>query len=245
MSTQLHKTFLLPDGSPVSFHAIESIGGKGAKRDGYYRFNPTSLSTGEISSLQNDLRTYEQRLLDYSPGYLHVAVDGEEVAIFSPQGTACEPFKVPTTASCIEIVGEDYGGELLLAVFPLTHLDPCRRLEAHNMSVGCGKGLLISLVISSLDEESVESTYWSVMLECAPGSAAAGGLLAFRESPIIFVDGLDQLEVPQPVRTLPQPNTNALIRIVVVGLGSSGSNTIDKMIEAGVQDVTFAALNTG
>jgi cell division protein FtsZ len=37
-------------------------------------------------------------------------------------------------------------------------------------------------------------------------------------------------------------NVQAVIR--VIGVGGGGSNAIDRMIEDGVQDVTFVAINT-
>ena len=243
---QLDKSTLPNGNSPVNFHFIEPVSESDQAGGGRGRFNPEPVRVEDISSLVGELSVYEQRLAVYQFGYLRVSVDCEEVAIFSPHLAECEPLKVPNTASFVEVIGEDYDGVLSLAVFRLTHLDPCRRLDAHRMSVPCGEGQLLSLVISSVDEEDDDDlACWLVRLECSFVTPQTSSAILCREPSVHILDAFDELEeTVQPGRALLQPRSNPLAKIVVVGIGSSGSNTVDKMIEAGIQGVTFATLNT-
>jgi cell division protein FtsZ len=213
------------------------------------RFNPDLLRPQEVSKLVDTQARYESRRSLYEFGYLRLIVDGEEAAIFSPKDTTCEPFSVSTTTSFIEVQGEDHDGELLLAVFPLTHLDPCQRLDNYRASMPCGQGQFITLLLSSLPETGDEHTHWAVGLECAFASVpSTDNTHAARVSEGFAVTITDECipasHLLRPETSLPQPNGNPLVRIVVMGIGSSGSNTIDKLIESGVRDVTFAAINT-
>lgn len=243
MSTQLDKRFIPSIEPAVNFQCIESADEAGRLSGGCNRFHPEPLRPEEVSILIDDLQDYTLRLDAYEFRYLRVSVDGEEIAIFSPHSTACEPFKVPTTASFLEVNGEDDDGEILLAAFSLTHLDPCRHIEPQRMSVSCGEGQVISIVVSSLLYDGEQLPSWVIKLECAFSNSKVPATLA---PLVVVVDGLDTLDVSYtPLwKPLLQPKANPLVRIVVVGLGSSGSNAVDKMIEAGMQGVTFATLNT-
>jgi cell division protein FtsZ len=242
MSTQFYKA-LNDTEAPLSLQLVDIADESGKAADN--RFGAAPPRAEDVSDLVDELDAYEHRLSAYQLGYLRLSVDGEEVAVFSPRDTACEPFKVPTTASFIEVTGEDYDYELLLAVFPLTHLDPSRR-QTHHLSAPCGRGHTISLELSPLAEEGEGITsFWVIHVECRPSETDREEAPAYNEQAIIVVGSTDQiLAFPRPEVPLPQPNTNPLVRIIVLGIGSSGGNTVDKMIEEGVRGVTFAVLNT-
>src|SRR6266404_837976 len=87
---------------------------------GNERLSPIPLDAKELSLLREQLQAESLRLENFSPHYIRVNVDGQEVAYFSPQATACEPFMIPLSASFIEILGEDEAGDLLLAFVTLT-----------------------------------------------------------------------------------------------------------------------------
>lgn len=243
MSTQFYEA-IIDTNAPLSLQLVEV--GDGPGEAGGRRFGAAPPGTEAVSDLAHELDAYEQRLAAYQLGYLRLSVDGEEVAVFSPRDTTCEPFKVPTTASFIEVTGEDYDYELLLAVFPLTHLDPSCGRRAHRMSAPCGRGHTISLNVSPLANEAEGITgFWVVQVECNASGPRREEASAYSEQPIIAADSAARLlAFPRPSGLLPQPNTNPLVRIVVVGIGSSGGNTVDKMIGEGVRGVTYAVLNT-
>jgi cell division protein FtsZ len=243
MSTQFYEA-IVDTSAPLSLQLVEI--GDGPGEAGGNRFGTAPPSAADVADLTHELGAYERRLSAYQLGYLRLSVDGEEVAVFSPRDTACEPFKVPTTASFIEVTGEDHDYELLLAAFPLTHLDPSSGRHVHRMSASCGRGHTLSLNLSPLtNEEEGLTSFWVVQVECSASEPGRKESPAYSEQSIIVTDNMDKLlAFPRPGGPLPQPNTNPLVRIVVVGIGSSGGNTVDKLIGEGVQGVTYAVLNT-
>jgi cell division protein FtsZ len=241
MSTQVYEAIV--DSAPLSLQLVEVGDGPGEAAGN--RFGAAPPATEDVADLNIELGAYERRLSAYQLGYLRLSVDGEEVAVFSPRDTACEPFKVPTTASFIEVTGEDHDYELLLAAFPLTHLDPAR-CHVHRMSAPCGRQHTISLNVSPLpDEGEGIASFWVVQVECGVSEPRPEEALRYAEQSVLIAESVDNLlAFPRPGGLLPQPNTNPLVRIVVVGIGSSGGNTVDKMIGEGVRGVTYAVLNT-
>jgi cell division protein FtsZ len=112
------------------------------------------------------------------------------------------------------------------------------------MSVTCGEGQVIGVSVSSSGDD-VEESWWVIKLECDSVEPQTREDSAREDSLILVFDGLDRTEdALQRGKTLLQPKANPLVKIVVVGIGSSGSNTVDKIIASGVQGITFVALNT-
>ena len=246
---ELESTTTPKHGMPLNVRFMELPDRVGRSMVLLNRFNPDSLWPRDVSKLIDILSCYEKRRSLYELGYLRLVVDGEEAAIFSPKDTPCEPFSVPSTASFIEVQGEDHDGELLLAIFPLIHLDPCQRIDNYRASMPCGQGQLITLLLSSLPEAEEKPTHWAIRLECTSVSVPfpddTHALHAREGFAVVITD--EMVPAAHHLRSevaLPQPNGNPLVRIVVMGIGSSGSNTVDKLIESGVHDVTFAAINT-
>jgi cell division protein FtsZ len=238
------------DGMPLTVRFIELPNGAGRSMVLLNRFNSEPLEPDALSTLAEFHQSYKKQRFDYNYGYLHLTVDGEEVAIFSPKDITCEPFSVPYTASFLEVIGEDLEGEMLLAVFPFTHLDLCKRIDNYRASVPCGDNQLITLFVSSLPEACDEPTHWMVRLEFSQAGTTSreNTFLTYPQEKKKFPEVVNKCELAVSLQwrepALPQPNGNPLVRIVVVGIGSSGSSTVDKLIESGVRDVTFAAINT-
>jgi hypothetical protein len=72
-----------------------------------------------MAFLQRSLARHQRRRQVYRAGPLRVCLDGAEHWQVDPKVGVCEPFRVPLSASYLEIFGDDDDGELLLAVFPL------------------------------------------------------------------------------------------------------------------------------
>ena len=94
-------------------------GGGGQPPEPPDRFNPSPLTDDELAIIRHALERNERRRSKFRASKLRVVVDGEEMATVDP--STHEPFAIPTTASCIEIFGQDEDGELLLAVLPLNY----------------------------------------------------------------------------------------------------------------------------
>lgn len=233
---------------PLDVKFLELPGGGGRSMVLMNRFTPEPLLPGELAVMGKRLDEHECRRSAYSLDYLRISVDGEEVASFSPRDMACGQIGVPTTSSFVEVTGEDDEGDLLLAVFPLTHLDPFRRIDNYRSSFRCGLGQLITLVVSSPPDWCDETDHWVLWLECSALGERVAELAEVRnQSDVFFLDSVNWSVDPAPQTALnfmPWHGGNPVVRIAVVGLGSSGGNTVDKLIASGIRGVTFAAVNT-
>lgn len=247
MSTEVKNLLVPRPAVPLEVSFLERPGGDGRSLVLMSRFTPEPLGPGELSPLAAGQKAYECRRAGYVFDYLRVFVDGEETASFSPGDMACEQFGVPTTSSFVEVTGEDDEGELLLAVFPLTQLDPFKRIVNERSSAPCGNGQQITLIVTSPPDFAVEHEHWILRLECSAAGATASEdshVLAVSVGEHVYLEETTETFPTTAVLSLPRPGVNPLLKISVIGIGSSGSNTVDKMIAAGVRDVTFAAVNT-
>ncbi len=202
---------------------------------GNERLSPIPLDAKELSLLREQLQAESLRLENFSPHYIRVNVDGQEVAYFSPQATACEPFMIPLSASFIEILGEDEAGDLLLAFVTLTDLNPVHSSENQEFRSTAG-GVEITIIVSLVTSETHGSENWKVQVNCVntkvlratePCKAHDFYPKSMHLSDAI---GLD--------------SSNSTVKILVVGVGSGGNNTIDYMLGEGIRNATFAAFNT-
>jgi hypothetical protein len=122
---------------------------------------PHPLSAVELSRIR--LRLYQElfRRKSARPSRLRLCVDGEgylewQLDALSPGQT----FALPTTATYIEIFGDDAQGDVLLAVFPLSGSDRTED-EASHWSVTTECGLKLELMISTVDggeSEQIEAS---------------------------------------------------------------------------------------
>jgi cell division protein FtsZ len=199
------------------------------------RSSPVPLTLQDLSRLREGLQSEAHRLQNFSPRYIRVNIDGDEVAFFSPQATACEPFMIPISTSFMEILGEDDEGELLLAFVALTQFNPLRRSEIRELVSNAG-GIEITIRVSTVTDQNNESLNWRIQIDCVNTKVLRAN------EPCAVHDFY-----PEPVRStdaIALTTGNPVVKILVVGVGSSGNNAIDHMLAGGVKNATFAAFNT-
>jgi hypothetical protein len=97
---------------------VPTVGGEYPPASGD-RFRSAPLSRAAMASLQRSLVRQQRRRLVYRARQLRVYLDGVEHWQVDPRNNVCEPFRVPLSASYLEIFGDDAEGTLLLAVCPL------------------------------------------------------------------------------------------------------------------------------
>jgi len=102
----------------------------------------------EITSLQHALARQQRRRHAYRAGPLQVWWDGTAQGAVDPRGGVCEPLRVPLWASCVEIVGDDAEGALLLAVFPLPEPDMVEAEGVQHVSVTLEGGQTVALTVA-------------------------------------------------------------------------------------------------
>lgn len=154
-------------------------GGAGGDEDGGppdsgERFNPSPLTPAELSSVRHTLNRNQRRRRLYQTGELRVFVDGEATATLTRELPSAS-LAIPHTASCVEVFGEDNYGQLLLAVFPLSCLEPegpTRSGELH-VTNGCSPAFEIS--ISPAPVQSSDSSERLLRLECKELHVQADG----------------------------------------------------------------------
>jgi hypothetical protein len=128
------------------------------------RLYPHPLSDVELSRIR--LKLYKElfRRKSARPSRLRLCVDGEEylewqLDALSP-GKSCT---IPSTATYIEIFGDDSQGDVLLAIFPLSGSDITED-EASHWSVTTECGLKIELMISAVDGGESEQIKASIQV---------------------------------------------------------------------------------
>jgi DNA-directed RNA polymerase specialized sigma24 family protein len=163
--------------------------GDGGPPDPGERFNPSPLTPAEVASIRHILNRNQRRRRLYQPGELRVYVDGEATATLTRE-RASASLAVPPTASCVEVFGEDDGGELLLAVFPLSCLEPDGATLARELYVTHGGGQTFEISLSPAPVQSGDSSECVLRLEyresredaeagaAADAHAASGGRVA-------------------------------------------------------------------
>jgi hypothetical protein len=83
------------------------------------RFTPSPLNYTSIAFLKQSLERNQLRRSVYRAGPLRVYIDGEAHVPLALERGVCQSFRVPLSASCVEIFGDDSEGDLLLGVFLL------------------------------------------------------------------------------------------------------------------------------
>lgn len=220
------------------------------------RLCPHPLTDDELCKLRNEIDALAQRLESFIPGYLRISVDGKEFATFLPQATACEPFMVPFSASFIEILGADQLGDLLLAFVALTEIEPFWEPGYHEFKTTAGELEITIRVSTRIDEnytdnelmctddvesaaiesEQTELEGWRVQVSCVKTKVLRATEPCFAGD---FYPKSEHQEKPIPVTA-----SNPPVNVLVIGVGSSGSNTVDYMVAEGIGPVKFAAFNT-
>jgi len=80
---------------------------------------PADFHRATMALLKRSLERNRRRRKMFRTSHLRVCLDGEDRWQCAPAAGVYGPFSVPLSATCLEIIGEDIDGPLLLAVFPL------------------------------------------------------------------------------------------------------------------------------
>ena len=132
---------------PVHNDSVPTVGGDPPPAPGD-RFSPSPLSRTETVFLKQSLERNQLRRRMYHASYLRVCIDGEEHWQCDLGVSVYEPFRVPLSASYIEIFGDDDDGDLLLAVFPLPEPEVVEDDQAQHLYVTLEGGQTVAIEIS-------------------------------------------------------------------------------------------------
>jgi hypothetical protein len=75
-------------------------------------FTPSPLSYTSITFLKRSLERNQLRRSVYRAGHLRVYIDGAAHVPLGIEGGVCQSFRVPLSASYVEIFGDDSEGDL-------------------------------------------------------------------------------------------------------------------------------------
>jgi hypothetical protein len=103
---------------PVHRESVPTNGGDSPPAPGDY-IRPADFHRAMMVLLKRSLERNRRRRKVFRISHLRVCLDGEDRWQCVPGAGVYGPFSVPLSATCLEIIGEDLDGPLLLAVFPL------------------------------------------------------------------------------------------------------------------------------
>jgi hypothetical protein len=103
---------------PVHQESVPTNGGDSPPAPGDFT-PPEDFHRATMALLKRSLERNRRRRNMFRTSYLRVCFDGEERWQCAPGASVYGSFSVPLSATCLEIMGEDLDGPLLLAVFPL------------------------------------------------------------------------------------------------------------------------------
>jgi hypothetical protein len=115
------------------------------------RFTPAPLSHTAMAFLQWSLERNQLRRSVYRARHLRVYIDGEAYMLLDLEGDAYDLFRVPLSASYIEIFGDDDKGALLLAVFPLPEPALVEDDQPQHLAVTLEGGQTVAIEIALSD----------------------------------------------------------------------------------------------
>jgi len=150
----------------------------GSNHDNNNRFDPPPLTPTEIHSIKDVLNTNRLRRKAFSSGRIRVSVDGTERARFLAEGSRCQPFSIPLTASHIEVFGQDDDGELLLGILPLWDLEAVSDGQQQELSITAEGGQKIHCVISPQIDSKGEVIAGEARVDVTPAHSKASKLLS-------------------------------------------------------------------
>ena len=132
---------------PIHQENVPTIGGNSPATPGD-RFSPVRLSHTAMDFLHRSLERNQRRRSVCRARHLRVCIDGEERWRCDPGVGVYEPFRVPLSASYIEVFGDDNDGNLLLAVFPLPEPEVVEDDRAQHMCVTLEGGQTVTVEIA-------------------------------------------------------------------------------------------------
>lgn len=121
------------------------------------RFNAPELTEREVMLIQHSLKQNQNRRKKYRTGILRVYADGKEAGELNPRNNASLSLADLSSASYLQIFGEDREGELLLAVFLMPELELLQG-ERFQETIKLESGQKITIIVVPVigeDEEIV------------------------------------------------------------------------------------------
>ncbi len=137
------------------------------------RVHPTPLSPTGMAFLHLSLARQERRRHAYRGGPLRVSWDSAAHGQKDPTVGVGEPFRVPLSASCVEIFGDDAEGALLLAVVPLPAPEELEEGGAQHLGVTLEGGQTIAIDIALGERSGGTGRVYVVQLAYAVSAAVA------------------------------------------------------------------------
>lgn len=187
-----------------------------------------SLNHQELVSLHAAVTVETLRVENFHLGRVQVKVDGADIALFTSPTTKCPPLRIPLWSSLIEVFGRDEEGELLLAFVPLTDLDPINERTVKEWLVN-ETNFAIRVTVSPIKDEDNRNSEWLVEIDCRS------------EESVISLACLEENRLDHSF-SIPKVVSSA--KVLVVGVGSAGSNAVDYMLSKRIECASFAAFNT-
>ena len=132
---------------PIHQESVPTVGGTFPATPGDC-FGPARLSHTAMAFLHRFLERNQCRRSVYRARHLRVCIDGEERSRCDPGVSVYELFRVPLSASYMEIFGDDDDGNLLLAVFPLPEPEAVEDDRAQHMCVTLEGGQTVAIEIA-------------------------------------------------------------------------------------------------
>jgi hypothetical protein len=160
--------------NPVHKKSVPTVGGDSPAASGD-RFSPAPLSQTAIAFLKRSLARNQRRRGVYRASRLRVCIDGEERVQYDPEVGIYEPFRVPLTASYLEIFGDDEDGDLLLAMFPLHEPEGVEDAEAQQMFVTFERGQMVTIEVALSDGTGGEEREYVIHLSYSESPAGDMG----------------------------------------------------------------------
>jgi cell division protein FtsZ len=187
-----------------------------------------ALEHQELVALHAAITAETLRRENFQLRQVQVKVDGADIALFTPPDTKCPLLRIPLWSSLIEIFGRDEEGELLLAFVPLTDLDPIYEKNVKEWLVN-ERNFAIKVTVSPVKDENNRNSEWLVEIDCRSEKS---------------VISLAHLEENGLAHSFSIPRVVSSAKVLVVGVGSSGSNAVDYMLSNRIECASFAAFNT-
>ena len=148
------------------------------------RFSPSLLSPTAMAALKRSIERTQRRRSAYRGSPLRIHIDGEAYELLTLEGGVYKPFRVPLSATYMEIFGDDRAGDLLLGVFlfPEPALAEDDRLQQLSVTLEGGQMVTMEVAVGSgtgtpVREYVIQVTYADAAEVDTEGSVTPAGKL--------------------------------------------------------------------
>jgi hypothetical protein len=152
------------------------------------RYHPTPLSPTGMAFLHQSLAHRQCRREGYRAGPLWVSWDGAVQGQMDPTVGVGKPFRVPLSASYVEIVGTDAEGTLLLAVVPLPALEAREGNGVEHLAVTLERGQTVSVAIALEDGSGGKACAYVIQIAYAESGSVTGVSVTKPTDPFVWTD---------------------------------------------------------